>query len=389
MKTLHVMGHNNKWNRDIFYENGVGNGFIYTAYTFPYEKIIDESKKWPEQKENIFLDLQFYGHKDSSDIGKFSTYPFHPARLDPESSTNLEEPEFMRKGIEFQKSLGLTNIIIPIIYKEDENCKHIIKVITALNKKLEKQNGIKYFMTLPLGKSLINNDQEIEDLLIQITDMSIQFDGYYIVCEASIQYKQKVSIDFNYFDNLAKVFKVLNRANYETIFGYANFDAVLFSVISNINYISMATYENLRKFNLKKFTETPGGGASEGWYFSSKLLNFIQAQHIIKLRKNNLLHLISNEDNIFSDIILKDTYTWNNHKPEIHKNYLLEINKILHNLNQRSDIKGRIDSLISKIENARKIYADLEDKGIYLPDESSNYHLGHWLSFLKLTLSKI
>jgi hypothetical protein len=39
--------------------------------------------------------------------------------------------------------------------------------------------------------------------------------------------------------------------------------------------------------------------------------------------------------------------------------------------------------MIAKVEHAKQLYIDLENKNINLFDESSDYHLNIWLSFLK------
>jgi hypothetical protein len=92
--------------------------------------------------------------------------------------------------------------------------------------------------------------------------------------------------------------------------------------------------------------------------------------------------LIRNERNIFSDAILADGYPWSNQKPEVHKNYLLSVERLLKELATVTDLNARKALMIEKIDNAIRTYNKLEELGIYLSDESKNYHLTAWKSFL-------
>jgi predicted nucleic acid-binding protein len=238
-------------------------------------------------------------------------------------------------------------------------------------------------MTIPFSNSAILNNDYVEDLLQATTDMPIVFDGYYVVCDSKPEYKKKISIDYDYYTNLIKVFRVLNGQGFTTVYVYSNWDALIITTLCNIDYITIGTYENLRNFNIRRYTEPSGGGASKGWYFSEKLLNFIRAEEIKHLRRQNCLNLIANEKNIFSDIILNKNYVWNTHKPDVHKNYLLAISRLLKDVASISSLSQRMGFFQKKINQARKLYGELYDRGVFLNDESSDYHLGTWDSIIK------
>ena len=101
------------------------------------------------------------------------------------------------------------------------------------------------------------------------------------------------------------------------------------------------------------------------------------------IRTKWCLEYIKNENNIFSDEILSEQYQWNTHKPQVHKNYLLAINNIFKKLSTYENLEERKMHLIEKIEGARRVYKSLEEQWVYLMDESWDYFLGMWLSFLK------
>ncbi len=122
-----------------------------------------------------------------------------------------------------------------------------------------------------------------------------------------------------------------------------------------------------------------------GWYFSEKLLNFVRAQEIKTLRRSNCLDLIANAKNIFSDIILSKDYAWNTHKPDVHKNYLLAISRLLKEVANIKSVSKKAAFFQKKIDQARQLYGELEASyRVFLNDESSDYHLGAWDSIIKM-----
>lgn len=392
MKIYHQLGHNHKWALDSHFKNGVGDGFIFSAYSFKYGAVGNTVSGYtPEEyMQKTMMDLQYYGNKDSVG-GSLDTYPFNPLNLDSTDSTLVKGSELIVKGIEYQISLGLENIIVPMVYEHD-GIDHIISLLLKANKRiksLKKTNDSnRFFMTVPFSNETIVNDNRVETLLQTMTDIDICFDGYYIVCDYSPEYKKKISIDYDYYGNLLKVFSVLNMQGFKTIHGYANWDALVFNALTNIDYTTIGTYENLRRFSIERFTESLGGGPSKGWYFSEKLLNFIRAEELKNLRKSNCLDLIANDKNIFSDAILAPDYIWNTHKPEVHKNYLLSISRLLSQLHSENSVKKRGATLLNMIEEARKLYGKLQKNfKVYLNDENSDYHLGMWASFVKQNIT--
>ncbi len=204
------------------------------------------------------------------------------------------------------------------------------------------------------------------------------------MCDAKPEFKKKISINYNYYHHLIKIFRVLKKQGFKIIYGYANWDALIFSSLCDIDYLTIGTYENLRNFDIKRFTEDTGGGPSKGWYFSEHLLNFVKAQELDNLRFSNCLGIIANNDNIFSDIILEDGFPWNTHKPDVHKNYLLSISRLLSTIDKLEDQNLKIEFLLKRISKAKSLYQRLEEEfKVYLNDESSDYHLGTWDAILR------
>ncbi len=383
MKILHQVGHNKKWNIDAHFINEIGDGFIFGAFNFTHEQIL---KLKPKILEKSSIDLQFYG-KGPSDLGKFNSYPFHPANRSSKDKTVTDGLRNIIEAITYQQNLGISKVIIPNYYFEND-LDSLIKVVISVNKYLQKfkDKNFEYYLTMPLSNQLIRSTETLESLLTILTKMDMVYDGYYVVCESKPGYKRKISVDPDYFENLSMFFNILNSNNIPVIYGYANWDAIIFLTLTEIDYITIGTYENLRNFNYLRYSEKMQGGPSDGWYFSEKLLNFIRAREITKIRRSGSLNLVSNDNNIFSEIILDPDFIWNTHKAEVHKNYLLSISQIMIELSNIKDINERISYMIERIQNAKRIYEELVNRKVFLVDESSDYFLSDWEAFLKSKL---
>jgi len=99
-----------------------------------------------------------------------------------------------------------------------------------------------------------------------------------------------------------------------------------------------------------------------------------------------MIGTIKNEHNIFSDVILKENYIWNIHKPDVNKNYLLSISSLLKKISTIPDIKDRIIYVLFLIQEAIDNYQRLDDNYVVLQSEGRNYHLDTWLMYLLKTI---
>ena len=240
MKIVQILGHNPNWNVEDFTQQNIGDEFLITAISFGNKFAIN--KRVAPILDKSMLDLQFYGQKNSGHLskGKLSDFDFHPARfLNDDEATNIRINSCIEKAIEYQISLGFKKIIIPHYY-EDNYIAGIISTIKVINKYLKsnKKDGIEYFMTLQLAYDIIRNQDNVENLLLELTDMSIIFDGYFVVCENKPEQGHKISNDIKLITNLSKVLRVLKYQGFKTIYGYANWDAIFFLAQTDIDYIT-------------------------------------------------------------------------------------------------------------------------------------------------------
>ncbi|MEJ7913033.1 MAG: hypothetical protein WKF70_07755, partial [Chitinophagaceae bacterium] len=191
MQTLHLVGHRPNWNLDAYFQNQVGDGFVFCAFSCQEGFFKQKTINGYDTKEILnksFLDFQFFGKKESGLIskGKLSSYPFHPAATpDTELKTSAYMEVAIREAVKYQIELGLQNIIIPTYY-ENDSLSEFIGHLETTNLWLRKNKNpeLKYFMTIPVTHHALIDSEKIEKLLYSLTDMDIVFDGYYIVCES-------------------------------------------------------------------------------------------------------------------------------------------------------------------------------------------------------------
>ena len=387
MEIYHQLGHNSKWNLDSHFINGIGDGFIFSAYSYQYGKLGSNISGYKpnDYLPKTLIDHQFYGNKHSTG-GKLESYPYHPINDRSSAGTCVSGIDCIMASIDYQKSLKLNKIIIPCFYYSKDSIDHTVDVLKRINKKVATiKNGEQFYMTLIFSDDQITDSEYVEKILRAATDMNINYDGYYIASGASLEYKKKISVNISYYSNLLSILKTLKIQGFKTILGYANWDALVFFSLVDIDGISIGTYENLRNFNVTRFTEDAAGGPSKGWYYSEKLLNMVKAQQLGLVRTRKCIPLIANDKNIFSDVILQDEYDWNTHKPDVHKNYLLAVSRKLKELASHKDLAARQNIMLNSIDSSRTLYESLEnDHRVFLTDESADYHLGIWSSFLKM-----
>jgi hypothetical protein len=211
IKILHQLGHRRNWNLDCFFDNAIGDGFIFNAFSFPKEVIgnkisgYDSSKYLPLS----FIDLQYYGYKNSKDKGNLSSYEFHPAKMEADGTTVVEYPKLIFRGIDYQINLGIKKVIIPIRCEKEKDIKSFSNTVELINEYIikNKKDNIEYYLTVPFTDSEIKDIEWVEKVLTLLTNINKKFDGYYIVCDSAPEYKKKVSVNYDYYNSKDRITK--------------------------------------------------------------------------------------------------------------------------------------------------------------------------------------
>ena len=179
MDLLHLLGHNRNWAMDAYFQNQIGSGFIFGAFSFPYSSLGGKISGYgvSDYIDVSFFDPQFYANKQATG-GELASYPFHPLHSAQGDKTELGGIDSIFHAVEFQEDKKFLGVIIPNFYKEkvDSLCKNINKINDRLVGR--EQNNKKYYLTLPVPYDMLLDEDAIEDILGTVTDKKIVFDGY-------------------------------------------------------------------------------------------------------------------------------------------------------------------------------------------------------------------
>lgn len=378
---FHQTGFRYQWNIQSYLKDGVGDGLILSPLNMPSSQIINLDK---EIKKNSYFDPQLYIFSIKN--AKINTYSYFPCNLKGNHTYSdlIINKKVAKKCIDFQLKNDFRYIIIPTLYFDN--------IVTSYFKKIEKFifQYINYFKIANVKKKLLltlfvkheqlSDKSKMIDLLNWATKIN-EVTGFYVIFENKFTTKQIKNI--NYLVNTLKLISALKFNGFEVHVGYNNNEGILYS-IANPNSISLGSYENLRKFDIRRFQSNKTKGRNPNpRIYSSKLFQWIEKVYID--------NIVSKKSNICKDIfyntkykmkMFNPNYAWHFAKPEIYMHYFIVFNNQLKNiasLNQRE----RIAFLESNINDAKKIFNQIKNLGIELGENSDGSHLDIWIKTIK------
>lgn len=203
--------------------------------------------------------------------------------------------------------------------------------------------------------------------------------GVYIIFENNSLSKQIK--DFDFLLNALKFIKILKDNSLEVHLGYTNNEALLYS-IAMPDSISIGSYENLRSFGIKRFSEQDSSPmrSPNARLYSSKLLQWIDYRYIQPMKS-----LIDDYKKYFDESIynpltnFEPEYNWQFKKTEPYKHYFYIFNNQIKNLPESQT--ERIDNIKSTIKTAISMFREIEDN-VLLDDNSDGSHLPTWFNVI-------
>jgi len=381
MKLYHQTGHNYIWNIDSLMDDKSGDGLIFSPVNIKQDKIL----KLPNDlKSESFFDPQFYLPKDAK--SKLSTYEFFPANI----VTNLQtadieniKDELAKKCIDFQIDNNFEYIIIPNRYFEDVSSISYEQIISQfiepfLNyyKKLTIKPEI--LLTFIVKQAYLTNEENFNFLLSWLTSIN-DISGFYLIFENDFSSKQLK--DPSYLFYALKFIHELKSNDFIVNIGYNDIEGILYSV-SDPNSITMGSYENLRRFGIRRFVTTSRKKQNPpvARLYSGKLYQFIDYRYIdtIKAMYDDWQNIF--EDSKYQPLMFKPDYNWHFQKPEPYKHFFLIFGKQIKEL--PVTIKERIDLLKNSFGKAIEIFKEINNSGVILDENSDGSHLNFWLTAL-------
>ena len=381
MKLYHQTGFRYNWNIESLLNDKTGDGLILSPVNIEQTKIINLAD---DLKSKSFFDPQFYLPKDAK--SKLSTYDFFPANILNNLQTSDFEDikyELAEKCIDFQISNNFEYILIPNRYFEDissisydQIMSYFIDPFVNYYQKLTSKPEI--LLSFIVKQAHIINEENFNFLLSWLTSIN-DISGFYLIFENN--FNSKRIKDPNYLFYVLRFIHELKSNDFIVNIGYNDIEGILFS-IANPDSITMGSYENLRRFGIRRFiTTTPKKqNPPAARLYSRQLFQFIDYRYI-----DAIVQMYEGWQQIFEEskyqpLMFHPGYNWHFQKPEPYKHFFLIFGKQVKELPKT--INGRIGLLKDSFRKAINIFKEIDDSGIILDENSDGSHLNFWLTAL-------
>lgn len=375
MKVYHQTGFRYNWNIES-YENGIGDGLIFSPINIDADRL---QKLESRLKQTGFLDPQLYLLNEAK--GTLDTYPYFPGNLKPDFATpDLDNSHIQMTHlcIDYQMKNDFEYLLIPARYYSDNPTSYFIQstdfFVSPFCDYVRNNGYEKKILLSVIVKSIMLSDEEKRDEVLNWITSHQFIDGVYLIFENNFSSKQIK--DFDYLLNTLQFIRVLKENLLEVHLGYTNTEALLYS-IAMPDSVTIGSYENLRRFGIKRFRDLENGPmkAPRARLYSSKLLQWIDYQYIEAMRK--LVHFYEDyfDESEFRPLMFKPEYNWQFMKPEPYKHYFCVFNQQIKALpvNQTE----RIEFVKRTIKNALGLFNKIEDN-VLLDEDSNGSHLPTW-----------
>lgn len=402
----HQCGFRYKWNNEVNKIDNIGDGFIIS----PLDMSMDILKKIDDKElENSFLDPQFYSlnlYKDN-----YLSYKFLD-EIDSIYDYSIQKNDIAKRCVDFQNNISFKYITIPTIdfdlltieesYSElydeiksesdDSSYFNANSIKTNLLKKLILEPFTNYItesnVTKPILLTIVFNDEMAKNselfssMLATITNNE-KINGIYLIPQNNRTFK-RIS-DINFLIKIMEFIHILRENDLEVIVGYSDIESLLYTV-AGANAVTIGVYENLRKYDGLKFSDTiyKGKGPNPRM-FSSKLLQWIEYPYLSVIRDNDKLSEYFDQNTYFEET-QELGYNWHFSKPQCYKHYMLSFSNLIKSL--PDDLDERYEYVDKLLENANSLFNKLSDY-VFFDDNSSGDHINKWRTALKNYYKKI
>jgi hypothetical protein len=383
MKVYHQTGHRFGWNIDSFIDDKTGSGLIFSPVNIDSKKLLNIPN---EIKKVSFFDPQLYLPKESK--GKLHTYNYFPTNIKNDFQTSDFDTikyEIAQQCIDFQVENNFRYIVIPSRYYDTIPTDYDKKIVRYflepfLKYYLSSNINKEILLTLIVSQSQIINDDYRNDLLNWLTGIQ-GINGVYLIFKNNFQ--TKLIKDSNYLFKVLVFIDALKRNDFLVHIGYTDIEAILYS-IANPDSVSMGSYDNLRRFGVKRFTQTEGKPQRppNPRLYSRQLFQFIEYGWVGAIKNLFSDWKLIFEDSKYHPLMFKPDYNWHFSKPETYKHFFLVFSSQASKLSVYKN--DRVDYLKDEFKNSLRIFKELEKAGIPLDDRNDGSHLNIWIATLNM-----
>ncbi len=383
MKVFHQAGHNLVWNLHSLEKDGAGDGIIFSPVNDGPARIGSLST---EIRAKSLIDPQFY--VPASGRGKLQEYPFFPSSvLDEFTTVDFETVcwDVASQCVNWQVESGFSEIIIPVRYYSDLPSDYFEQMLSCYIEPFiasAERFGYdgKILLTI-IVKSSQMADSEQKNLLLNWVTGIPGIDGVYLIFEHSSPNKQIK--DPVYLSNCLSFISVLKENDLIVNIGYTNTEGLLFS-LAGPDSISMGVYENLRRFDPRRFEiqEEQHLRQPSPRLYSSVLCQWIEFTYVQAIQQ-----LYGRWEDLFEQthympMDFRPGANWNLKQPELYKHFFMVFSRQVASLHANLD--ERSSQLKSTIAAARSAFSDIDSAGIPLDGNSDGSHLNAWQTAISL-----
>ena len=381
----HQLGFRFNWNLDSLRKDMTGDGVIIgPRYMSPG----DVASIGLEIRSSSFFDPQFF--LPYSRCGKLCDYHFFPDVISGGFSSSEYSREIAlesaRLCLQFQIDHDFRYLVIPTRFREAIPSDYIASqmhlfVEPFMQAYSELNSNIPILLQLILNEHMLKESSFFNLVLNWVTSLS-QLQGVYIILHRHAVRKQINDIDLliAYLSMIAS----LRRNDLQVFLGYLNTEAIPL-LAADPTGIATGSYENLRMFGLRNFTEEERGpihGPNARIYIP-RLCNWIEHPFIGAFRR-----VISDVSTFVGDSpyrieMFNPKYKWHFTKPQPYKHYFFVFSDQIKNL-ALTDLSLRFQAISDTIRSALAEYENLERRGIVFGIDNDSRHLSSWLTALNL-----
>jgi len=290
----HGYGEGDKVNNGL--KDGLISGVIYGAKDINPDRLetrLEEIKRDFPDAGRLF-DPQYFvsliGNDPNIKLGKLDEYPFFKARRRGQLEANNLVAEEIRKVLEFQAALPVTDIIAPniLISRSFDSVEAVIsKSFIRQTRKIFDEFKVKQpvFATLAISREALIDTTELESFLNDITLLDSPPDGFYLLIAA-----RDVEARYDIFNaDVIAAWMLLNYSlkinGFKVINGYSDILSLFLGAVGG-DIGCTGWWSNLRTFSLDRFApETTGGRLPVQRYLSINLMNRITFYELNALRR--------------------------------------------------------------------------------------------------------
>ena len=328
-----------------------------------------------DKDADLLFDPQFYAAtlaaKGECKLGKLGEGDYD-SYFRPRMRSQLErEPALIddiSRVLKFQSKLQLTALISPNIFIprsfdsiEAVISKNFIRNARAQMSKLGDKRPL--YSTLAISRDALNDKQELQEFLNELTALDDGPDGYYLLIGGSSR------SEIFHADTIAAWMLInhsLNINGYKVINGYSD---LMTPFLGAVGGAAGATgwFGNLRSFSLGRFLPAGGGRLPIPRYLSRRLINRITFTELDALREQfpKILNGL-NTDELYDPEVGSEP----SRSMEVFQSW-----QTIQSLNERlasSDLKTNLKKCLQAISRARDLYAAIP---IALDVKSNEEHI--------------